>query len=182
MGEADYLDIRLSDRETEKEKCELSVPGTEDNRAQNSHVRCSEGPFALNCRICARAEALLLAKETISIHQISYSIPCHHQFSARYSFSFSPCWHTPLDVPHHILQLASVLNSHQRGDLHVARRGTGGRLLVGLGLLLAGGHGVVTNVSTRAIGGQVGVVHCRVQRDRSSRAHIVVRVLEDERL
>lgn len=98
------------------------------------------------------------------------------------SLLVSLCSSTPLDVPHDVFQATSVLHGHQRGDLDVLRGGASGRLLVGLRLLLAGGHGVVAQVSTGAVGSQMGVVDSRVERDRSRGAHVVVRVLEDEGL
>jgi hypothetical protein len=73
----------------------------------------------------------------------------------------------------------------QRSDLDIAL-GAASRgssiLAASLGLLLARGDGVVVEVSTSAVGSQMGVVDSGVQRDRGRRADVLVRVLEDERL
>jgi hypothetical protein len=89
---------------------------------------------------------------------------------------------TSSDVPHDLLQTTSVLHGHERSNLHVLGGRAGGRLMVGLGLLLAGRDGVVVQVSAGAVSCQVSVVDGRVERDRSCGAHVVVRVLEDEGL
>jgi hypothetical protein len=87
-----------------------------------------------------------------------------------------------LDVPHNLLQTTSVLHGHERSNLHVLGGRAGGRLMVGLGLLLAGRDGVVVQVSAGAVSCQMSVVDSRVERNWSRGAHVVVRVLKDEGL
>lgn len=75
-----------------------------------------------------------------------------------------------------------VLHLHEGSYLDVSGRGASRRLLIGLGLLLARGDGVVVEMRTGAVGSQVGVVHSRVERDRSRGAHVLVCVFKNQTL
>jgi hypothetical protein len=113
-------------------------------------------------------------------HQTMCTVASENAFCAIIIMQQKPCG--TLDVPHDILETLGVLNGHQRSNLDVLLGGARGRLLVGLRLLLAGRDRVVIDVSASAVSSQMGVVDGGMQRDRSSGADVLVRVLKNELL
>lgn len=84
------------------------------------------------------------------------------------SFSIiSDLYHNTSDVPHDILETASVEKRHKRRNLDVAAGTTSVGGAIGVRFLLARRDRTVVHVSSSTVSSQVSVVDRRVQRDRS---------------
>lgn len=88
-----------------------------------------------------------------------------------------------LDEPHGLLETHGLPHLHERLDLDGLVRGApSAALLLGLDLLLAARDWRLTLMGAGTVGGQVSIVHSWMERHRSGRADILIRVLEYEGL